>query len=354
MDIKEILERKIGADADGYKVLELLYNASLDGSERAIMEYARVLAYGLYGVAPSVGEAVDWLRKYADSGNAEACYSITVLHFDFPSEVEAKTAYDYCQRAASQGYPPAIRRLSQPFDLRTYTEKLKDRAEKGDKRVYLELSKRPDLPEEEKNKYLKLALEAGDMSREFEYAMELKKNGNIEEAKTYFERAGADGNPDAYMELARLAVPAAGEPYYNYSKLDVTLLPQNYHKIEFEYYLKACELGSTRAMVYVGIAYKQGYPANQNYDAAFDYFAKAVELGDDYLAPYYLAECYEHGCGVEFDENAAVMYYAMSAERGNIPSMLALSRIYKEGLGSIEKDSSKSTRYLFMSGIGRD
>lgn len=339
---------------DGYRVLDLLLNAALDGSERAIMEYARVLAYGLYGVASSVEEAVDWLQKYADSGNAEACYSITVLHFDFPDAVEAQIAYDYCQKAASLGFYPAIRRLSQPFDTRTYTEKLTAKAEKGDKRVYFELSKRQDLSECERNKYLKLALEAGDMSAEFDYAMELKKNGNVEEAKVYFEKAGENGCADAYMELAKLAIPEAGEPYYNYSKLDVTLLPQAYHKTEFEYYLKASELGNTRAMVYVGIAYYQGYLVNRDHDMAFNYFAKATELGDEYLAPFYLAECYEKGLGVDADEHAAVMYYTMSAECGNIPSMLALARIYKEGLGSVVKDAEKSARYLFMSGIGRD
>ena len=340
--------------ADGKRVLDLLYNASLDGSERAIMEYARILAYGLYGIIPSIEEAVDWLKRYADKGNAEACYSIAVLHFDFPSRIEAQMAYDYCQKAASSGYPPAIRRLSIPFDTRTYTEKLKDKAEKGDKRVYFELSKRPDLLEDERNRYLKLALEDEDMSAEFEYAIEQKKNGNIEGAKLYFEKAGDSGHTEAYMELAKLAIPEGGEPYYKYSKLDVTLLPLGYHKTEFEYYKKAAELGNTKAIVSVGIAYKQGYPVNRNYDTAYNYFAKAVELGDEYLAPFYLAECYENGSGVEADENVAVMYYTMSAECGNISSMLALARIYKEGLGSIEKDEQKSAKYLFMSGVGRD
>ena len=192
------------------------------------------------------------------------------------------------------------------------------------------------------------------MSAEFEYAMQQKKNGNVDEAKLYFEKAGDNGYAEGYIELAKLAIPEGGEPYYNFSKLDVTLLPLGYHKAEFEYYKKAAELGNTRAMVYVGIAYKQGYPVNRNCDMAFNWFAKATELGDEYLAPYYLAECYENGSGVETDENAAVMYYTMSAECGNIPSMLALSRIYKEGLGSIEKDEQKSAKYLFMSGVGRD
>lgn len=192
------------------------------------------------------------------------------------------------------------------------------------------------------------------MSAEFEYAMQQKKNGNVVEAKLYFEKAGDNGYAEAYIELAKLAIPEGGEPYYNFSKLDVTLLPLGYHKAEFEYYKKAAELGNTRAMVYVGIAYKQGYPVNRNCDMAFNCFAKATELGDEYLAPYYLAECYENGSGVETDENAAVMYYTMSAECGNIPSMLVLSRIYKEGLGSIEKDEQKSAKYLFMSGAFRD
>ena len=158
----------------------------------------------------------------------------------------------------------------------------------------------------------------------------------------------------AYMELARSSIPEGGEPYYRYSKLDVTLIPLRYHERELEYYEKAAELGNADATVFVGIAYKQGYPASRDYVRAFDCFARAVELGDEYLAPFLLAECYEKGLGTDIDENAAVLYYTMSAERGNISSMLALVRIYSEGLGSIEKDTQKATKYYFMSGIGRD
>ena len=149
-------------------------------------------------------------------------------------------------------------------------------------------------------------------------------------------------------------IPENGENYYNYSKLDVTLLPQNYHLQEFECYKKACEMNNLQAMVYVGIAYKQGYVVNQDYEMAFNLFAKAVELGDEFYASFHLAECYELGIGTEIDENAAVLYYSMGAEKGNINSMLALARIYKEGLRTIEKNDELSSRYYFMSGIGRD
>ena len=127
-----------------------------------------------------------------------------------------------------------------------------------------------------------------------------------------------------------------------------------YHQQEFEYYKKASELGDLKAMVYVGIAYKQGYVVNRDYEMAYNHFAKAVELGDEYYASYYLAECYELSLGVEFDEHAAVMYYTMGAEHGNISSMLALVRIYRDGLGNVEKDDQKAARYFFMTGIGRD
>ena len=340
--------------ANGYRVLDYLYNASMDGSHKAIIEYARVVAYGLYGVSSSPDEAMNWLEKYADGGDAEACYCIAMLHNDFPREIEAQTAYSYCQKAASLGYSPAIRRLSQPFDMRTYTEKLVEKASQGNKKVYYELSQRHDLPDEERSRYLSLALEEEDMNAEFDHAMQLTKDGNADEARTYFEKAGVHGCSEAYMQLARLAIPEGGEPYYEYSKIDVTLTPLAYHKREFDYYLKAAELGHALAEVYVGIAYTQGYVANRDCERAYKCFAKAIELGDEYLAPYYLAECYENALGTEMDENAAVLYYTMSAEHGNIPSMLALARIYKEGLGSIEKDEQKSTRYFFMSGIGRN
>ena len=339
---------------DGYFILDLLYNASMDGSDKAIIEYARVLAYGLYGVKQSVEEAYQWLERYADRGNAEASYYITLLHFDFPSVIEAKVAYEYCQKAASLGYSPAIRRLSQPFDLRTYTEKLLDRANKGDIEVFYELSKRNDLPIDEKNKYLLKAIESENKLAEYDYAIELLRNENIEEAKVYLENSGVHGYALAYMKLAELSVPKDGEPFYNYSKIDVTLIPFNYHIREFEYYKKASELGEVKAMIYVGIAHKQGYVTNRNYTVAFDCFKKAFELKDEYSAAYYLAECYELGLGVEINEYEAVKYYTISAEKGNINSMLALARIYNNGLGKIEKNNELSTKYLFMSGIGRD
>lgn len=157
-----------------------------------------------------------------------------------------------------------------------------------------------------------------------------------------------------YMELAKGSIPEGGEPYYRYSRLDVTLIPLRYHEREFECYVKASELGNADATVFVGLAYRQGYPVGRNYCKAFDCFARAVELGDEYLAPFLIAECYEQGLGTDIDENAAVLYYTMSAERGNISSMLALARIYSEGLYSIEKDKQKAAKYYFMSGIGRD
>ena len=342
------------AGTTGNKVLELLYNASQDGSDKAIIEYARVLAYGLYGVKSSVLEAYDWLERYANKGNAEACYCISMLQHDFPSEIEAKIAYEYCQKAASLGYSPAIRRLSQPFDLRTYTEKLIEKAKHGDKTVYFELSNRHDLSYEEKCKYLMLALENEDKDAEYNYALELISTSNKDEARIYLEKSGQHGNKKAYMKLAELCIPESGEHYYDYSKIDVTLIPSNYHYHEFEYYKKASELGEVKAMVYVGIAYKQGYVVNRDYELAYKYFSKAVEMGDKYYASYFLAECYELGLGVEINEYEAVKYYTISAEKGNVNSMLALSRIYKEGLGKIEKNSELSTKYLFISGIGRD
>lgn len=339
---------------DGNHILDLLYNASMDGSDKAKIEYARIVAYGLYGVKPSILEAFDWLEKLANENNAEACYCITLLHYDFPDAIEAQIAYDYCQKAAGLGYPPAQRRLSQPFDLRTYTEKLIEKADKGQKNLYYDIAIRKDLSEEMREEYMRLAIENDDPRAEYAYALAALDSGLVDDAKGYLAAAGSHGLSKAYVDLGQLMVPEAGENYYNSTKLDVTLIPQNYHLQEFECYKKAAEMNNLQAMVYVGIAYKQGYVVNQNYEMAYNYFAKAVELGDEFYASFHLAECYELGIGTEIDENAAVLYYSMGAEKGNINSMLALARIYKEGLGKVEKNDELSARYYFMSGIGRD
>ena len=68
---------------------------------------------------------------------------------------------------------------------------------------------------------------------EFEYAIKLKKEGQLEEAKKYFIKAAELGCSDAFIELGQLEIPEGGENYYSYSKLDVTLLPMPYHIAEF-------------------------------------------------------------------------------------------------------------------------
>ena len=54
---------------DGNHILDLLYNASKDGSDKAKIEYARIVAYGLYGVKSSIIEAYDWLEKLANESD---------------------------------------------------------------------------------------------------------------------------------------------------------------------------------------------------------------------------------------------------------------------------------------------
>ena len=146
---------------------------------------------------------------------------------------------------------------------------------------------RNDLPKEERKRFFMKAIENENKLAEYNYAIELLNSGNVDEAKEYLEKSGLHGHAEAYMKLAELVVPEAGEHYYNYSKIDVTLLPQKYHQQEFDYYKKASELGNLKAMVYVGIAYKQGYVVSRDYDVAYNYFAKAVELGDEFYASYY-------------------------------------------------------------------
>lgn len=337
---------------NGYHVLDLLFNAVQDGSQKAVVEYAHIIAYGKYGVSPSPWEAYNWLERHAE-GNAEACYCITLLHVDFPHVVEGQVAYDYCQKSASLGYSPAIKRLSQPFDLRTYTQKLVDRANNGDTSVYFQLSTRQDLSTHQQSAYLALALQSGNAQAEFLHASELEQGGDTELAKTFYQRAGQHGSAQAFVKLAELATPQGGEPYHNFSKLDVTPLPLAYHKQQFNYHVQAMQLGHALATVYVGIGHMQGYVTSQNNQMAFNCFAKAVELGEEFLGAFHLARCYHFGIGVDVDENCAVLYYTMSAERGNVSAMLALAQIYQDGLGSIPKDQQKSAKYLFMSGVGR-
>ncbi|KAF0535883.1 calmodulin-dependent protein kinase [Gigaspora margarita] len=73
----------------------------------------------------------------------------------------------------------------------------------------------------------------------------------------------------------------------------------------------------------------------QNYQL-FNLYQKSAELGNANVL-FNLGHCYQHGIGIEKDENKAFKYYLESAELGNDKGLCAIKTNYNLSLIAYEE-----------------
>ena len=104
--------------------------------------------------------------------------------------------------------------------------------------------------------------------------------------------------------------------------------------------------GDTDAYCEIGNIYELGVDGvEKDYDQAFHWYKKSVDIGDDPVGVYCLGRLYYLGKGVEQDYSKAFWYYKLAADSGITPALLMLGRIYNLGLG-VEKDVNEARRYF--------
>ena len=135
---------------------------------------------------------------------------------------------------------------------------------------------------------------------------------NLEEARSWYGKAGEAGHAYAYLWLA--------DSYYfpNYGT-------QDYDKA-FEYYSKAAELGSPDAMGNLGVMYGSGRGVEQDYEKAAQWYEKAVDAGCGW-ALRNLAFLYMY---TVHDDEKAEKYLTMAAETGDSDMMAKLGDFYSD------------------------
>lgn len=74
------------------------------------------------------------------------------------------------------------------------------------------------------------------------------------------------------------------------------------------------------------------------------------------VAQFYLGQCYEHGIGMEINQQQAFLMYRRAAERGFGPAMQSLANCYSDGIGvSVNPDKAKEWTARYMKrGSGTD
>lgn len=105
-------------------------------------------------------------------------------------------------------------------------------------------------------------------------------------------------------------------------------------KTPFEQFKEAAERGDATAQVTVGLAYREGIGASQDYYKAFEWLKKAAEQGEA-EAQNHLGNLYENGQGVEKNETKAMEWYLKSANQGYVDAQFNVGVMYHTGVAGI-------------------
>lgn len=107
----------------------------------------------------------------------------------------------------------------------------------------------------------------------------------------------------------------------------------------FEYFQEAAELGNVDAQYELASCFYFGRGTDENEESAVVWYRKAAESGH-IKAQFQLAQCYFRGRGVEKDEGIAVIWYGRAAEQGHAEAQCMLGVFYNHGTGVPKSEST--------------
>ena len=211
--------------------------------------------------------------------------------------------------------------------------------------------------ESEALKWFRMAAEEGDAEGAYQTAkllprflLDTDEDKLNPEVISYLKFAAEKGHLEAQKEFA-LFQPGYYAPITNY----------NIGVEERLFWLKkAAEQDDAEAMFELGLTYYNEPNAKHlktDYKKAVFWFTKASEKGDA-EAKYYLAECYRHGRGVEYDSEKLFHLYKEAAEAGVVKAMGELGFCYLYGFGTDytedEEEHEREAVRWFKEGIEQD
>ncbi len=331
-----LYENGTGVSQNDSEALEWYRKAAEKGNADAQIELGKRYFEGR-GVSANEAEAVVWYRKAADKGNTEAQLELGDRYFEGRGvEQKYSTAAEWYRKAAEQGIARAQYQLGLMYSQgqgveRNYVEAAewyRKAAEQGSKEAQRSLAGLFEYGKgvgqsyaEAEKWYLKAA---GQGSKEAQYSLGLiyayGKGGvrSNTEAFRWFHKAAEQGYPPALYRLGSM---------YEYG----TGISQN-DEAALEMYREAAEKGNRWAQRHLGYLYSSGIGAEQNLLEAEKWYRKAAEQGDAAAQVglgemYYAADC----LGQDFAE--ALKWFKKAASQGNAQAQYRLGEMYRDGNG---------------------
>jgi localization factor PodJL len=146
------------------------------------------------------------------------------------------------------------------------------------------------------------AAQSGDLTAQYELALQRISAGRTNEGVTMLRRAADRGFPMAQYRLAKLYERGEGVP------ADLTIARQ--------WTERAAAAGNRRAMHDLGVYFARGEGAPLDEAAAFRWFRQAAELGVA-DSQYNLGVLYQQGRGVNASPSEALFWFLVAARQGD-------------------------------------
>lgn len=305
---------------------------------------------GTYFLTSSKGRdivrALEWLKKSAFSGNAEAQDTICRLYYFAPEYMDempkdSDTA-QWFKRLAESGSPWAQNVLGEIYSagwgvakddqaaLRWWIES----AENGNLygMVNVGNAKNRDAGKpfdyEEAIKWYRKAADAGFVEAQnilgFMYQDGRGVAKNDAEAAKWYQKAAEQGDSIAQINLGMMYQDGRGV-----AKDDAAAA---------RWYRKAAEQGNLGAQLNLGVMYAEGRGVVANDAEAVKWIRKAADQGNS-IAQRSLGVMYAEGRGVAANIAEAAKWYRKAAEQGDANAQFSLGTLYSEGR-AVPKDSA--------------
>lgn len=325
------------------------------------------------GVSQNDSEALEWYRKAAEKGNADAQIELGKRYFEGRGvEQKYSTAAEWYRKAAEQGIARAQYQLGLMYSQgqgveRNYVEAAewyRKAAEQGSKEAQrslaglFEYGKGVGQSYAEAEKWYQKAADQG--SKEAQYSLGLiyaYGKGGVQsntEAFRWFHKAAEQGYPPALYRLGSMYEYGTGISQNDEAALEMYReaaekgnrwaqrhlgylyssgigAEQNLLEAE-KWYRKAADQGDAAAQVGLGELYFAEDCPGQNYVEALKWFKKAASQGNA-QAQYRLGEMYRDGNGVKADLNLAFMFFSSSAENGNRKALKSIDAKLLKAIG---------------------
>ena len=263
------------------------------------------------GVEQDYAKAMEWYRKAADRGLADAEYSVGVLYENgWGVTKDIDRAKGWYQKAADQGDGSARVRLQR---LQANAAPAASASDENDPLVKecARLAATPD------GKPWPIG-SSGRLSASVDPAKAVPAcqaalNAHPGDARVQYELARALGSGGSYAEI----VP------------DLT---------------RAADAGDAPAQSSLGELYYAGLGVKQDYAQSFARYQKAADQGDPF-AQAGLGQQYAWGHGVPADHAQALAWFRKSADQGNAHGQNGLGRLYERGW-AVDKDFTQALNWF--------